>query len=114
MASPAKAFTDPVGVSRTVSFGTSVPQPILPIKPPTYRQLALQVWNSHPWNTFTILATLKPSLPLTVVNGKIPPPPMGRMLFSTFPPIYRERTNTFISPVREFPPIYLMKLWGST
>ena len=85
MASPEKKFLDPVGLSQ---MGACFAPGLVPI-PERYRTAS---WIPAPAFAH-LMVSLPQRLPQTHVPAQvqIPPPPMGRVVISTFPPIYRER-----------------------
>jgi hypothetical protein len=104
MATPAKAFIDPTGVLwgpsthltlRAAAYASS-------IKPFGSVIVALQPKGFVPNLTLGLLGTMTPYV--NNVKSKIPPPPMGRMLFATFPPIYKEKVKYAISTGQLYPP----------
>lgn len=90
MSTPVVALTGPTGLSRMYS-GPIPPMPILAVQQPTMMQIAF-LPRGPLFNPVVITATnATVQNTITTATAKIPPPPMGRMLFATFPPIYKER-----------------------
>jgi hypothetical protein len=102
MAAPSKAFIDPTGVL----WG---PSPHLTLSAYTYASsvksfgfvmVALQPKGFVPNLTLGLLRTMTPYV--NDVKSKIPPPPLGRMLFATFPSIYKDRPKPTVGQI--YPP----------
>ena len=88
MASPVKAFQDPTGLAR---LGDPLSLLLGPIEGRFHT--AAQI----PQRPFARVM-VGPPVPLVQTHVppqiQIPPPPMGRVVLSTFPPIYKERWAT--------------------
>jgi len=82
MASPVRNLTGPTGLSR---MSPVIPVPIIRINPLGY---ATGVMTPR-LPSLTQKATLAAGIDTPAI--KIPPPPMGRLIFNTFPAVYRAR-----------------------
>lgn len=113
MAAPAKNFTDPSGtpyrlgnqIPSSHQSGTFIPLLVgtslsfmsqIVLAPKAYFDNRLGMWFGG--------AQSKNSLDNNV-KSKLPPPPMGRQIILTFPPIYKERGgSTAITTGQLYPP----------
>lgn len=99
MATPVKNFTDPTFLPMVMrgDVGIGAPTPAVPI---AFAALTLGLKRE------LILVSLgRPPVTYNTVFSPIPPPPMGRQILMTFPPIYKERgTGEVVSTGQLFPP----------
>lgn|SRR5574340_621505 len=106
MATPVKNFTDPTGVFRMLS-SRSIPitAGISIIKEPGRMQIVF-LPKAASYLMFQGPADIQAGdkrVGITnEVRSKLPPPPMGRQILLTFPPIYKERAGATIGQV--YPP----------
>ena len=106
MASPVKAFIDPTSGPLRMS-PCSVPGSMRPVAPCGVNQFAYLRLPKPPVFNLQLLVRMGRGESVTnTVRSKVPPPPMGRLMLITFPPIYRERPKDENATGQIFPAGY--------
>lgn len=90
MAAPVKNFTNPTGITlmSSAQFPTIIPNQFL-----MFYKTGSWIMNNF-YDPRTLVMTSKNAMSnMTNVNyfPKLPPPPLGRVLVTTFPPIYKSK-----------------------
>ena len=85
MAAPVKAYTNPTAISRMLVALVAVPDAPVQVQRSLVLPLGPLLWRP-PVLAVTMPPTLTPEVP------RIPPPPMGKLMLSTFPPAYKAST----------------------
>ena len=106
MASPTRNLTNPSGVSRMAP--ADVPTPTIAIPSLFSRCIAVLTPRIPP---MVQRGCTFPSVPVPVI--KIPPPPLARLIFNTFPAVYRDG-NTASATGQLYPPPCRLKATGGT
>jgi hypothetical protein len=104
MAAPVKAFIDPTGVM-WITPTRLLPKTQYQVGVPNKQTSAKVCFYIPPAfdKRMTLFGKMLDTLGNTV-RSKIPPPPMGRQLILTFPPIYKEKVQYASSTGQLYPP----------
>ena len=103
-------FTDPVKLSSTAPLQALIKTSHIPLRIELYTYKATQVMLPLDSGVAArpVMLLFEEMTPIRTTLSKLPKPPVGKLLVSTFPPIYKERNNYsgIADSPRIYPPIY--------
>lgn len=99
MATPTKNFQDPTGLSRLAPMVYAATAP--PVLPGMFWRVASDL--PSPFSKALVATGMMPRVTPTPPVVQIPPPPMGRLILSTFSSVYKERGTGVNATGRIFP-----------
>ena len=94
MAAPVRNLTDPTGLSRLAPVFVV---PLVPI-PAFLATKAMPLYRRPPLTQFNAMPKA-PGVPVV----RIPEPPLGRLIFNTFPAIYKDKPKPLVRTGQIFP-----------
>ena len=103
---PTINYIDPIGVMTSLPFNFPVSPFVL--SPPTGRMVGALV-KAPDWSKSMIYVKGAMGYDFPMKHLSFPLSPMGRLILSTFPPIYTERNINTQTFARIFPPVYVGK-----